>query len=205
MEAIGVPDAALRDAVVAAVQAISPMPDADAAALVAIGRRRRLARGEVLTRAGDLARQAAVVLNGGLREYYELPDGTERTKGFTLPGAFAGSLADLLASATGEVSTAWVVAEAPSEILALPWDRYVELVDSRPAWALFARRLAERLYVQKSEREYELLALNAAERYRRALARYPGLEDVFRLHHVASYVGVTPQHLSRLRAGAAFT
>jgi hypothetical protein len=55
----------------------------------------------------------------------------------------------------------------------VPWDRYLALVDTRPAWARFARRLVENLYLQKLEREYELLAVDAAERYRRTLARFP--------------------------------
>jgi hypothetical protein len=43
------------------------------------------------------------VLDGGLCEYYELADGTRRTKGFSLPGSFAGSRSDLLGTAAGGV------------------------------------------------------------------------------------------------------
>lgn len=194
-----IPDPAW-DVVAAAVRAISPVPDDDLGALFVAGRRRHLRRGEALTRAGEPARHGAVVLAGGLCEYFELADGKRRTKGFSLPGSFAGSLSDLLGTTAGGVSRGWVVAEVPSEVLAVPWDRYLALVDTRPAWAQFARRLVENLYLQKVEREYELLAVDAAERYRRTLARFPGVEAVFRQHHIASYVGVTPQHLSRLRA-----
>jgi CRP-like cAMP-binding protein len=195
------PDPA-REMLATAVRAVSPVPDDDLAALAAAGRMRQLRRGEALTRAGEPARYGAVVLAGGLCEHYELADGSRRTISFSLPGSFAGSLSDLLGTAAGGVSRAWVVAEVPSEVLVVPWDRYLALVDTRPAWSRFARRLVEGLYLQKVAREYELLALDAAERYRCTLARYPGVEDVFRQYHIASYVGVTPQHLSRLRAAA---
>jgi len=55
-----------------------------------------LPAGSALLRAGERAREVAVVLEGGLREYFLLADGTERTKGFTLPVDFGGSLSDLL-------------------------------------------------------------------------------------------------------------
>jgi CRP-like cAMP-binding protein len=62
--------------------------------------------------------------------------------------------------------------------------------------------VTERLYLLKSEREYELLALDAEQRYRAFQARYPGLEARVTQRHVASYLGITPEHLSRLRARA---
>lgn len=159
--------------------------------------RRRLAKSGVFLAAGEPAQEVAVVHSGGLREYYLLADGSERTRSFNLPGDFAGSLADLL---DGGPSRTWVVAEVPTLLLVTPWDAYRALSESSPGWQRFARRVAERLYRQKTQREYELLALDAAARYRCALARWPTLEQVFRQRHLASYLGVTPVHLSRLRA-----
>ena len=156
-----------------------------------------LPAGTAFLRAGERASQVAVVQAGGLREYFVLPDGTERTKGFSLPGDFAGSLADLLVAGPAR---AWVVAEVPTVLLTLQWSNYQVLVESMPGWQRFARRVAEDLYLRKAQREYELLALDAAARYRMALHRWPQLEQVFRQRHIASYVGVTPVHLSRLRA-----
>ena len=48
-------------------------------------------------------------------------------------------------------------------------------------------------------REYELLALDAEARYLRFRARYAALEAAIPLRQVASYIGITPEHLSRLR------
>lgn len=50
------------------------------------------------------------------------------------------------------------------------------------------------------EREFELLGLDAEARYRCFLERYPGLEASVSQRSVASYLGGTPEHLSRLRA-----
>jgi hypothetical protein len=68
-----------------------------------------------------------------------------------------------------------------------------------PAWAAFLARVTQQLYLIKSEREYELLALDAEARYQSFRAAYAALESAIALRHVASYVGITPEHLSRLR------
>lgn len=174
----------------------SPLSVAELEAL-APPQRCELPAGTAFLRAGERASEVAVVHSGGLREYFVLPDGTERTKGFSLPGDFAGSLADLLVAGPAR---AWVVAEVPTVLLTLQWSNYQGLVESMPGWQRFARSIAEDLYLRKAQREYELLALDAAARYRTALQRWPQLEQVFRQRHIASYVGVTPVHLSRLRA-----
>lgn len=176
--------------------AIAALSDDELAALPTPERRELWAGGYFL-RAGERASEVATVLSGGLREYFLLADGTERCKGFNLPGEFAGSLSDLLSEGP---SRHWVVAEVPTVLAVTPWAEYAALADRWPGWQRFARVVAERLYLRKVEREHELLALDAAARYRRTLQRWPTLEQVFKQRHIASYIGITPVHLSRLRS-----
>lgn len=182
-------------ALLARLAAISPLTQAE---LDLFPRPMRLAlpAGAALLQAGQQATQTAIVSEGGLREYYLLEDGTERAKSFNLPGELAGSLADLLTDAP---SRTWVVAEVPTVLLVTPWSAYTALHEKSMGWQRLARRVAEDLYLRKVAREYELLALDAEGRYRKALERWPTLEDVFLQRHIASYLGVTPVHLSRLR------
>jgi len=183
-----------------AMNALSPLSEADLRPARAAFRLVTLQKGEPLLRAGERAHLVGFVATGGLREYYVLPNGDERTKGFSLPGWFAGSLSDLISH---EVSKVWIEAAAPTELLTLPWADYRHWVDTQLAWTRFAHRVAERLYMMKVEREYELLALDADARLKATLARWPTLEQVFSQRDIASYVGVTPVHLSRLRGARA--
>lgn len=178
------------------LRATAPLGE-DELAAYPLPERRVLAAGACFLQAGTRAHEVATVLSGGLREYFVLADGTERTKSFNLPGEFAGSLSDLLGDAPART---WVVAEMPTVLLVTPWADYCALLARWPGWQGFARAVAENLYLRKVEREYELLALDAAARYRRTLGRWPTLEQVFRQRHIASYIGITPVHLSRLRA-----
>lgn len=156
----------------------------------------KLARGEHLLRAGQRAELAAVVVEGLLREHFVMPDGVERTKAFLGEGELSGSMADLL---SGAPSRAYIVAEEPCRLLVVPYAKLAELFERDPAWDRFARAAMRALLLRKAEREYELLGLDAPARYRVFVQRYPGLEGRVAAMHVASYLGITPVHLSRLR------
>lgn len=179
-----------------AMRRVSPLSDDDIRAGLALARVRELGRGEHLLRAGDVARDAAVVVTGVLREHFLLADGSERTKAFVLPGELSGSLADLLSSSPAR---AYIVAEEPSRLLVVDFAASTALAARNPAWGLVRARATEALLRIKAEREYELLGLDAEARYAAFRERYPQLEAQVAAKHVASYLGITPVHLSRLR------
>jgi CRP-like cAMP-binding protein len=179
-----------------AMRRVAPLSDDDIAAGFALARVRELTRGEHLLRAGDPARDVAVVVRGLLREHFLLADGSERTKAFVLEGELSGSLADLLSESPAR---AYIVAEEPCRLLVVDFAESAALATQSPAWAQVRARATEALLRIKAEREYELLGLDAAARYAAFRARYPGLEARVAAKHVASYLGITPVHLSRLR------
>ena len=179
-----------------ALRAITPLEDTDIAQVLAFSRPRVLARGQFLLQAGEHASEVGVVITGLLREYFVMPDGTERTKAFGSPGYPTGSLADLL---SGQPSRAFIVAEEPTRILVADYAQSLALAERSSAWRRYGEQLTQRILLIKAEREYELLGMDAAARYARFSTRYPGLEARVAARHVASYLGITAVHLSRLR------
>jgi CRP-like cAMP-binding protein len=175
---------------------IAPVTDSDLHALFVLAEMRELARGEFLLRAGERATQTGVVLQGLVREYFVLPDGTERTKAFVIEGQSTGSLADLLSA---QPSRAFIVAEEPVRLFALGFLPMRALFERSPAWTAWGVRLLEIAFVNKAQREYELLGMDAQARYVAFAQRFPGLEARIAARHVASYLGITAVHLSRLR------
>jgi CRP-like cAMP-binding protein len=170
--------------------------DDDLAAAEAHARVLRLAPRTVFLRCGDHAVYSGIVVRGLVREYFPLADGREVTRSFAGPGSYVGSLSDLL---TGQPARSEVVAEAATRLVVIPWRKLKPLIADRPAWTQLHTQILERLYLAKAAREYELLALDAEARYARFRAAYEHLEPQIALRHVASYVGITPEHLSRLR------
>jgi CRP-like cAMP-binding protein len=186
-----------KDAAVyaSAIRRIEPIDDAGIALAFSHVRVRTLGRGEYLLRGGQMATEVAVVVSGLLREHFVLADGTERTKAFVAEGELTGSLADLLSQAP---SRAFIVAEEPARLLVTSFETYRALGNT-PGWDRFALKSAQALLMRKAEREFELLGLDAAARYAVFADRFPGLEARVAAKHVASYLGITPVHLSRLR------
>lgn len=196
------PTDADRATYAAAMRAIAPLGDADVAAGLALTRVRVLAKGEHLLVAGTRATEVAIVVEGLLREYFVIADDAagkvqERTKAFIPEGRASGSLADLL---SGAPSRAFIVAEEPTRLLVASWAAHRELSARSQAWAALGRAALEGLLLAKAEREWELLGLDAEARYAALRQRWPELEARVAARHVASYLGITAVHLSRLRA-----
>jgi CRP-like cAMP-binding protein len=158
---------------------------------------RTLRRGEYLLRGGQPATLVGVLISGLLREHFLTDKGVERTKSFVMPLQFTGSMADLL---SGQPSRAYIRAEQASRVVVAPYARLRELESRWPSWAAAARRSVEHLLLDKAEREYQFMCLDAEARYAAFLARYPHLETSVAATHIASYLAITPVHLSRLRA-----
>lgn len=179
-----------------ALERIMPLAPSSVERALPLFRARELERGQYLLRGGDLAYETGVVVRGLLREHFLMPGGVERTKAFVMAGGITGSLADLI---SGQRSRAFIVADEPTRMLVAPFAAIRALGAVDPGWRDFNERMMQVLYLQKAEREFELLGLDAEQRYAAFTARFPGLEARVAARHVASYLGITPVHLSRLR------
>jgi CRP-like cAMP-binding protein len=194
------PSRAERAAIAAALRAVVPLADADLGPVLATLRIRSVARGATLLASGERATHAFVVLDGVLREYWPLADGTERTKSFAVEGEITGSLSDLNAR---RPSRSAIDALTPARVAEVDFAQWVSIARATPAWQSFFQAMVLRLYLAKSEREWELLVLDAAGRYARFRERFAAIETRVPQRIVASYLGITPVHLSRLRSRAA--
>jgi CRP-like cAMP-binding protein len=151
-----------------------------------------------LLRGGEVATFCFWIETGLAREYYVAEDGTEHTRRFMEPGALTGSLLDLLSRAP---AVTWIQALEPTRTLRFEYAHFIALCDQHPELQRIARRFMEQLYVIKARREHELLALSARQRLDRWQQEHPDLDARVSRRHLASYLGITPEHLSRLRRG----
>jgi CRP-like cAMP-binding protein len=190
-------DVAADQSVAALLRRSIPATAEAIAALAAISHRRSYAAGEYLLRAGEHAECAFLIVEGLIRELYITDGGVEHNRAFAAEGHFTGSLRDLVS--TGP-SVSWIQALEPTRVVAWPWDRFDRLCDEHPTLERAARRVTEALYVRKAEREHAMLALSATERYRQWLTEHGAIDRRISRRQLASYLGITPEHLSRLRA-----
>jgi CRP-like cAMP-binding protein len=166
-------------------------------ALAAIAHRRWYAKGEYLLRGGERAECAFLIVKGLIREHYIGHGGGEHNRAFAAEGHFTGSLRDLVSPSP---SVSWIQALEPTEVVAWSWARFDKLCDEHPTLERAARRVTEAMYFRKAEREHAMLALSSEQRYAQWLGEHGAIDRRISRRDLASYLGMTPEHLSRLRA-----
>lgn len=187
------------DALFASVEELGPLTPATREAWAELLSPRSFGTGEWLLRAGERAEWSFFISRGLVREFYVSDSGEEHTRVFVAEGQTTGSLLDLISD---QPSVTWIQALEPTETWAFRYREFEALCDRFPDLQRCARRYAENLYARKAKREYEMLALSAQERHARWLRDHPALDGRIRRQLLASYLGITPEHLSRLRRGS---
>ncbi|MUT66501.1 Crp/Fnr family transcriptional regulator [Paenibacillus sp. NEAU-GSW1] len=180
----------------AALQRIAPIPREEWNAFRAMTERRKLAKNSHFIREGDAAEWIGICISGLFRLYYTTPDGGEYNKSFCKPHEFIATYSSMLLNAPSFMS---IQALADSELLMIRYTDFQSLYNRHRCWDRLGRLMAEQLFVKKEIRERELLLLSAEERYRSFLDVYGQLEQQIQQYHIASYLGITPVALSRIR------
>lgn len=168
--------------------------------LAAMAAERRFTKGATLLAAGEEALIAGVVVDGVLGEFYVGDDGMRKAKWLASAGDVVGSMEDLVRKGPARAT---IQALSASTVLCLPYARLRALAMENPTWSRFFISMLEQLYRRKSEREYTLLMLSAEERYRWFLGNHAAVEANLSQEIIASYLGITPVHLSRIRRSIA--
>lgn len=175
------------------------LPDAAWAEIRRPWRLKTVRRGEILTRKGDTERTFSLVLEGFQRVYVPRSGGRDLTVAFAYPVNYSGIPDSFFLQ---KPSAYYLEALTDGEILAVDHARFEALMDQhreleRWAWKLLATASAGR-----GKRERELLTLTAEERYDRLFREAPHLFQLVPQKHLATYLGMTPETLSRIRAGS---
>jgi CRP-like cAMP-binding protein len=163
----------------------------------------RVEKGELLLNAGEVCTDIYFMVAGRAISYFTDYDGKTTTWFFhhNLPNApvknlFAVDYRSFLSGVPSGMSI-----EALSEIHALKFSKEAVglLVESSGSFALWMRKLQERSLIVAYDRIATLLTLSATERYQKFLKDEPYLLDMFSNYHIATYLNITPQSLSRIR------
>jgi CRP-like cAMP-binding protein len=159
-------------------------------------RTQTLAKQELWLPAGQVGRHLAFVETGVLRSFLST-DEREITNEFFLAGSMAGAFTSFLTQAP----SAWAVqALAPCQLFTLSYELLQTLYTRHSCWLHWGRQLLEAQFLHKCRRETAFLRASAAERYETLRRQYPTLEQQVAQYHIASYLGIKPETLSRLRA-----
>jgi CRP-like cAMP-binding protein len=161
-----------------------------------IFRPRTVPAGTLLQRAGEPSTTVSFILRGLTRVYYVRDGGAERTRAFRAEGDLVCAYAAVLRRAPSEQ---FIEALEPCELLTAPRAAFGELCAGHPCWAAILAAMTERLFIDEERQRQALLTDDATTRYRTFLAEQPAVAKRLSQRHIAAYVGVTPEALSRIR------
>jgi CRP-like cAMP-binding protein len=184
------------EAIAAYLGRFAALPIAAIERFVAKGRSRVLEPGDSFCRLGQQVHEVGFIQTGIVRYLVTLPDGNESTKDFSFKGSFTLSFGSAAGQRPAQVAIAAVVR---TELLVWPYQVLLDLYDSNIEWQKVGRRVAELLYVRKEQRELSFLLLDAEARYLQMRTQFGAQADAIPQYFLASYLGMRPQSLSRLK------
>jgi CRP-like cAMP-binding protein len=155
-----------------------------------------LRAGEFLQRAGEVSRYAAFVASGCLRNYVIDANGKEHIVQFA-PETWW--LADTISLGTGAPSQYFIDAIEDSEVLLIDPPSQQQVVEHVPGYAASLRTGLQKHAAAKDQRIVTSLTASAEERYLEFMERYPSIAQRVPQRMVASYLGVSPETISRVR------
>lgn len=159
-------------------------------------RPRKMRKRQFLLQEGDICRQIAFIEEGALFSYSTDEKGNQHVMQFGFEGWW---IADLHSFFTNTPSTLNIEVLEDSELLMIDHDNHEELLQDIPAYERYQRIIIQNAYVALQQRVENALGRTAEEKYSRLLERNPEFINRVPLHLVASYLGVSPETLSRVR------
>ena len=178
------------------LQRFGPVPLPDCARLLAAWQPRTVRADEFLASAGQIAQELFFVQRGVLRIVSQLPNGKEVTHGFFQESQFCA----LLHSFVHQVpAVASIQAGCAAQVLAIRKAGLDELCQQLPYLPGLLGQMTQQGLWEKVQLRNSYLGRDARACYQQFLRQQPDVARRVPLATIASYLGITPQSLSRLR------
>ncbi|KZS42414.1 hypothetical protein AWE51_02935 [Aquimarina aggregata] len=154
-------------------------------------------KGDVLIKQGQICSSLKFVISGVYR-VYQLNNGKEITSYFNYESRnpFIASFVSLLKA---QPSNEIIECIVPGKVLSIKYSYWTALYNISQSFNTFGRLMAEFNYILAIERIESLQYLSASDRYEKFIKLYPDLLNMIPHHYISSYLGITPESLSRIR------
>jgi len=146
---------------------------------------------------GEICRYEYFVNKGCLRAYHTDDKGLEHIAQFAIEDWWIGDMYSFLTSTPARLN---IDALEDSEVIYFDNPSLEKLYTEVPKFERFFRMIIQNAFIATQGRVIETMSMDAEQRYCNFIERYPLMERRLPLKQIASYLGITPESLSRIRS-----
>ncbi len=177
------------------------LSDLEIDSLMRIAKSKQLKKGDFFIREGQVSNEVAFIVSGLFRSFYYSSNRDEVTYCFTFENSFLAAYSSFI---TGSPTQENLQALSNAELLIIPRQTILGLEKESSNWLRLFKVFAELEYVKMEKRIFLLQRESAERRYEDLLKNNPEYLQLIPLNHLASYLGITQRHLSRIRGSITF-
>lgn len=179
------------------INSITPLTAEEEQVISELVKEKTIQRKQFLHRSGELANYSAFVVEGCLRSYLVDRNGLEHILQFAPEKWWISDMYSFVKHQPSELN---VDALLETKVLILSRECQLSIFDRVPKLERYFRILTENALAASNLRTIDYLSLPAKVRYEKFCSLYPSLINSIPQKFVASYIGITPEFLSKLRA-----
>ncbi len=155
-----------------------------------------LKKNDYFIKEGSICKNIAFIKSGIFRSYYSSSNEEENTYCLLFPNNFVTAYTSFI---TQEKTVENIQAISDVELIMFPKKALDNLVATNNNWLLFFKIVAEQEYIKLEKRVFQLQNEKAEKRYSELFKNHPEYIQNVPLGFLASYLGITLRHLSRIR------
>lgn len=178
------------------LQSIVPIPDSEWDWLAKKLKKRKYLQSDKLFKLDESDSSIHFLYSGLVRYFYLTEDGKERNHAFASKGNLVGCFRSFIGAGS---CTYTIESLEPTNTLVIPPTCIQEMNERHDCWVQLKQFLVEQVALRKEAREAEFLLNSAETRYQCFLEQHGSLSQRIPQYHIASYLGITPVGLSRIR------
>jgi CRP-like cAMP-binding protein len=178
------------------LEMVGHLSEEDIQSLLAFVRFQKLKKGEFFIREGQVSLEVGFLVSGLIRSYYTTNSGEEITYCFRFPNDMIAAYSSFI---TGNKTDENLQAISEVELLVFSKQELNKLANDSLNWTKFLKEIAELQYIELEKRIFQLQKTTALQRYEDLLQNQPEYFQKIPLQYLASYLGITQRHLSRIR------
>jgi CRP-like cAMP-binding protein len=161
-----------------------------------LGREKKFKANDFFIEEGAFCQEIGFIVSGIFRSFYYSDIGDQITYCFRFSESLLSAYSSYI---TGKATPENIQAITDATVILFQKKDFEALLYSNPKWLLVSKIIGDQEYLEMEQRVFTLQKDRAETRYRNLLKDHPEYLQLIPLQYIASYLGITQRHLSRIR------